>query len=136
VSSADRPCEPLERWPEVLGGISVVMKVDFNLPETLSAEVGEEVEELGLIMFDWIEERMLGMPAISIQKRRGHYRESLQPGLDPPPPDVKGHVAVQWLEMVNHREQDIHDTTGLLPFPPGSSHRPEVIGKPDLGMSG
>jgi hypothetical protein len=127
--------EALKHGPKMIAGVAVMVQMDFHLPESLLAERRERVEQIGPVVLDGVEERVLRMPPIGIDEVRSYPWKSIDPGFDPTASHIVRHLPVQRLEMISNGEQDIHDTQASTRFTSGAGHRPDVVDQPDLSMS-
>jgi len=60
--------EAAQALAEGIGGIPVVMKMDFDVPEPAPAEMCKGIEQLGSISFFREEKRVLWMAAVEVRK--------------------------------------------------------------------
>ena len=68
---------------EGVGGVAVVVEVDFDFPEAVAAELRQAVEVLGGVVLRRVEEGVAGRASVAVAEASELARVLRRPSLDP-----------------------------------------------------
>jgi hypothetical protein len=99
---------------QFLGRLAVVVQVDLDLAESLTAKPGKVVEMLGLILLKGVEKRVPRRPAVAVVQIAEKAWVVADPLPDTRPGDIRGGCLSARLEVVRYAQEQVNRLTLAL----------------------